>query len=162
MTRGFVPHNTALQILFDKYKATPEEFAVWVFMAELTTFDRHGKPAGKHKFLPEAFFRLSDIEAFDPNTENMTGRWLTFPQLMTRWLGGTHKFTPAQLRGIIQSRVDEAKREGNGLASPDKQTGILTPCCPVKGIAEKIEDAIFQLRQIERIEADHPEFVPIS
>jgi hypothetical protein len=53
-----MPYETALRMLRDKYGATPEEFAMWVFTGELRAVDRHGKPAPKHALPPESFLVL--------------------------------------------------------------------------------------------------------
>jgi hypothetical protein len=171
--RNLIPYETALGHLGEKYPTTPEELAMWVFMGELKAFTRRGEPLNIRKSAPsrpyfergrivaEAFFNRAQVEGFDPRAENSTGFWLTYRQLLERWRNQSDDLVGYQ-QGIIQSRVDEAKREGNGLASSDKCTGTLTPCCPENGIAKTLDRAMFQLRQVEAVEADHPQFRPIA
>jgi|GEM_PF-3170262 len=156
VSETLVPYETAVKRLAREFWATPDEIAMWVDIGDLQAFDRYGR---KTKRIPpsEMFFLQSELDDFNPYTCS-SGRWLTYSQLIGRWLCGSHGQGEAYLKEFIQGR--HSKWEAGWALAPLSKPGALIAYCPLKGIADDIERGMFQLKQVESVEDERPEFRP--
>lgn len=160
----FIAYPKAIKILYEKWKATPEEMAVWIFLgpetggisAYLNANELSPPPPFSYAYyvgsddylspLMFCWFQKDDIDRFEPADHYITGI-----ELIDRW----SKIPGLQPRAFINAKISESRLLdfhpicGGTRGTFDEQENF-----------PPLETGLFAISHIEQIEAEDFDLVP--
>ncbi|RLU00599.1 hypothetical protein [Ketobacter sp.] len=156
----------AVNFLFEKESISPitreVEFDIWAYLdynnvqpyldKELTQKTTAKECNSSGITLSACYFSRDQINSFDPDSNNNTGRWITFQDLSLRWLRISQNKSLEAINDLIVSTHNKTINNNRFLLHPAAPDDELFAVDPITDIAKKPQEGMFQLRQVERFE----------
>lgn len=165
-TTEYCSYHDAGHILFEKASISPRmrghELTMWASIdydnlqlyldKSLTQKTTPKRCASSGIQIEACYFSKQQIEAFNPDSENNSGRWLTFGELTQRWLYLAPKSTEESIRNLIVSVHNRTLQAGQYLLFPLAPEEDLFALNVFLDISDKPQAGLFQLKQVEKFE----------
>ncbi|AUM12470.1 hypothetical protein [Ketobacter alkanivorans] len=105
--------------------------------------------------IESCYFSMTQVETFNPEAKENSGRWLTFQELIQRWSNQTPNYSLESLNNLITSVHKKAINTNHLELWPLSPDEYFYAVDPYSDVASCPQSGMFQLRQIEKFEEHH-------